>query len=315
VISIRVSVPPGAPAGSGVQNCGEALTTTAESGYGDNRSCFATIIDPTPPPPAARVTIAKSGPAFAKPGGSISYTLAVTNHGPGAADEVVVSDVLDGQIGKVTSIPAGCTLAVRTVTCHAGTLPAHASRTFTISGTVVARAGAGGVVEDCASLYATTPGALMTRTEDAVLAACVSTDLEHRVIPEGPAGTGGGLAPAGGAGFAGSLAAVGWALLATGPLLAILAARRRRRRRPGEVPHRPAASLAGAGRQRPGPVRRGDDRDCVAVARPAAVAQIPARPCLTGPAGEGGGIPGAAAHADARPCRDQAVRHPEGHAA
>jgi uncharacterized repeat protein (TIGR01451 family) len=232
VISIRVSVPPGAPAGGTVENCGEALTTTAESGYGDNRSCSATVIDPAPPPPAARVTIAKSGPASVKPGGSISYTLTVTSHGPGAASQVVVSDVLDDQIVKVTSVPAGCALAARTVTCHAGTLPAHASRAYTISGTVTADAGAGGVggvVEDCASVYAATPGALMTRTEDAVLAACVSTGLEHRVIPEGPAGTGGGLAPAGGAGPAGSLAAAGWALLATGLLLPIAYAGRRRR--------------------------------------------------------------------------------------
>jgi uncharacterized repeat protein (TIGR01451 family) len=42
--------------------------------------------------PQADLTLTKAGPATVTPGGSVSYTVVVTNHGPGVATDVVVED-------------------------------------------------------------------------------------------------------------------------------------------------------------------------------------------------------------------------------
>lgn len=214
--------------GDSLQNCESAQTTTPESTLENNHSCAATLITDTAVPPRTDVRITKSAPATARPGGPVRYALTVSNPGTHPAEGVVVEDVLADEFSTVAALPAGCALDGRTLTCAVGTLAPGARRTFTITATVRNDAALGSVVENCGVVYPVT-------LDSATLGSCVSTLLK-RVIPIGPAPTGGGFAPSGTGVPAGTRApatAGGLALIAAGALLAAVGRRARRRPGPG----------------------------------------------------------------------------------
>lgn len=108
----------------------------------------STPTDPTEPevpaePARSDVTITKTVSASAPRGGDqVTYTLTARNVGAAAATGVTVRDVLPSGV-TLESLPSGCTISARTVTCAAGTLAAGASRAFAIGVTVDPVAGAG----------------------------------------------------------------------------------------------------------------------------------------------------------------------------
>jgi uncharacterized repeat protein (TIGR01451 family) len=77
-------------------------------------------------PDAADLTLDKAGPAVVAPGATLAYTLTVTNLGPAAADDVVVSDILPAGV-TVTTLDPACDLVASEVTCALGPLAAGAS--------------------------------------------------------------------------------------------------------------------------------------------------------------------------------------------
>ena len=97
-----------------------------------------------------------TGTTTIAPGGSITYTINVSNAGPDAAASVVMTDVLPAQL-RFTSIvaPAGwsCTTpavgANGTITCNAATLANGATATFTVNTTVAT--GTTGTITNTAS--------------------------------------------------------------------------------------------------------------------------------------------------------------------
>jgi uncharacterized repeat protein (TIGR01451 family) len=97
------------------------------------------------------VEIGKTGPATVSPGGTITYTITVTNHGPSDASTVTWHDPTDGNQITITSYPCGNTGL--TVTCDLGTLAPGETRTFTITATVNPDLPAGTVIPDCAVVY------------------------------------------------------------------------------------------------------------------------------------------------------------------
>lgn len=206
----------GAAPGDSLENCEDAETTTPETSLAHNRSCAATLVTDTAEPPRADVTIDKSGPAAVKPGGSVGYTLTVANHSAAAATDVVVSDALADELGEITQVPAGCRLQDRTLTCSVGTLAPGTRRVFTVLAAARTDLVPGSVVDNCGEVYASTP-------DPATLASCVAATVKGRVIPVGPAQTGGGFAPA----PAGSplMPAGGLALMAAGTLLGAMGLR------------------------------------------------------------------------------------------
>lgn len=84
------------------------------------------------PSAPADMSIVKSGPATFNPGGTLTFTLAVTNNGPFASSGSVVNDTIPAGL-TVQSASAGCTIAGNTVTCTNGPLAVKASKAITIT--------------------------------------------------------------------------------------------------------------------------------------------------------------------------------------
>ena len=113
---------------------------------------------PPPPPPRRRadLEVEKSvDPGTIEVGETAEFTLTVTNHGPDAANNVTVTDVVpDGlDIVDVEGPPGACQTSGQTVTCALGTLANQATGTITITveGTEV------GTFDNVAAVDSSTP--------------------------------------------------------------------------------------------------------------------------------------------------------------
>lgn len=107
----------------------------------------------------ANLSLVKSGPSSVTPGAPISYTLVISNAGPGPADGASYSDTVPGAITGVTAScgnPTGSAACANpsvvgnTVTGTVPTLPAGGSVTITIDGTV--SPGATGTIANSATV-------------------------------------------------------------------------------------------------------------------------------------------------------------------
>jgi len=117
-------------------------------------------------------------------GGTITYTITLTNNGPDAASSVVVSDVLPSSLlFQSISAPAGfsCTTpavgASGTISCSAATLANGATATFTLVTRVAA--GASGSISNSASVSSATgdPNGGNSSSSAPALAAVSSADV------------------------------------------------------------------------------------------------------------------------------------------
>ncbi|UGS26861.1 DUF11 domain-containing protein [Microbacterium resistens] len=84
--------------------------------------------------------LAKTGPESYTVGQTITYTLTVTNNGPGASSGSVVTDEVPAALTSVTSPTTGCTVEGNSLSCTLGALEPSESTTITVSGTVTAAA-------------------------------------------------------------------------------------------------------------------------------------------------------------------------------
>jgi uncharacterized repeat protein (TIGR01451 family) len=101
----------------------------------------------------ADLSITKSGaPDPALVGGTLTYTLSVTNHGPSTATGVTVNDPLPAGVSLVSATPSQGSCS-GTVTCALGTLTNGASATVTI----VVHPTAKGTITNTASVSANEP--------------------------------------------------------------------------------------------------------------------------------------------------------------
>jgi uncharacterized repeat protein (TIGR01451 family) len=74
-------------------------------------------------------------PEVPQPGGAITYTLTITNLGPGPSSGYVVNDEIPASIGSPATTTDGCTIDAHTLICIGGDLAVGASATITITGT------------------------------------------------------------------------------------------------------------------------------------------------------------------------------------
>jgi uncharacterized repeat protein (TIGR01451 family) len=84
----------------------------------------------------ADLTVAKSGPATANAGDTVTYTVTVTNHGPAVATGVVITDAPSTSgmtILGASSASASCSTTVARATCTVPTLTVGAAATVTVS--------------------------------------------------------------------------------------------------------------------------------------------------------------------------------------
>lgn len=126
--------------------------TTAITGGGNtpgvltiNAADIATVCTYTNTRRNADVAVTKSlaAPSPAVPGQSLTWTLGVTNNGPGIANGVTLSDTVPA---TVTALALGganagsCSIAGQAVSCNFGDLANAATRTVTVSGTLASTA-------------------------------------------------------------------------------------------------------------------------------------------------------------------------------
>jgi uncharacterized repeat protein (TIGR01451 family) len=99
------------------------------------------------------LAIVKTGPVAILPsGGTITYTLAVINNGPGDSSGYVVNDTVPAPLTNVASADEACTVTGNDVQCIGGALPAGDTATFTVTASVPA--GVTSVVENTATVTA-----------------------------------------------------------------------------------------------------------------------------------------------------------------
>jgi uncharacterized repeat protein (TIGR01451 family) len=108
-------------------NVAEVTSSTSDPVTANNRATAPTGIGVAP----ADLSIAKSANAPELiTGTSAVFTLVVRNHGPGQAEDVVVTDALPA--GTTLQSAPGCS-GTTVVTCNVGTMPAGTTATFTLT--------------------------------------------------------------------------------------------------------------------------------------------------------------------------------------
>jgi uncharacterized repeat protein (TIGR01451 family) len=120
-----------------------SLTTTVSSDTFDPDGANNTATATTTIASQADVSIAKTTASIvAVTGSTVTYTLTVSNAGPGAATSVVVTDVLPAGLAFVSATPSqGTCVGTSTVTCSLGTLANGANATIVLTTTVTANSG------------------------------------------------------------------------------------------------------------------------------------------------------------------------------
>lgn len=134
-----------------VTNTASAATTTADpNGANDSATASTTVAAD------ADLSITKTAPAGPYlPGASITYTLTVSNAGPGVANGVTVTDVLPAGTSFVSATPTqGSCSGTSTVTCSIGTIANGGSASVTI---VLTLPPYGSTVQNTASVTSTSP--------------------------------------------------------------------------------------------------------------------------------------------------------------
>lgn len=124
----------------------------------DGATCIGEPVD---------LAVDKEAPAVVEAGGEISWTVTVTNLGPGDSSGSTVTDTLPAGVSDVTADPSDtCEVQPATVTCSFGPLASGESTAVTLTGTVTE--GDGGVLENRAVVYGNEEDPTPDNDEDVV---------------------------------------------------------------------------------------------------------------------------------------------------
>jgi uncharacterized repeat protein (TIGR01451 family) len=157
-----------------IANSANVTTTTNDPNTANNSSTATGVVTST-----ADVGIAKSGPASVAPGGTVSYSIAVTNNGPSDATAVNVADTTPAGLTFVSNSGA-CTNAFP---CALGTL--IPGQIATITSTYTVAANATGTITNTATASATNDSSPANNTSST--SAAVSTNADVAIAKSGPA--------------------------------------------------------------------------------------------------------------------------------
>lgn len=163
---LHVRVAPGTPGGTTLTNTASVGSATPDADPSNNSDTEPTLVTA---PGAVDLAIVKTDAPDPQAAGSpVSYTLTITNHGPGTATNVVVTDTLPPGTAFLSG-STGCSAAGATVSCAVGTLPPGAS---TAVGLTISTPPVPGVITNSATVGASESDpvpANNTETEDTTL--------------------------------------------------------------------------------------------------------------------------------------------------
>ena len=145
VFSLTVNVGAGVVAGTVLVNTAAVSSPAADSIPGNNSATDSDLVTAA----LVDLAIAKNGPASVAGNGALSYTLAISNGGPAAADGAIVTDAAVANFAATTvtcgsnlggaACPGAPTIgALQGAGIAVPTLPAGGSLVFTVSGTAAA---------------------------------------------------------------------------------------------------------------------------------------------------------------------------------
>jgi uncharacterized repeat protein (TIGR01451 family) len=134
---------------------------------------------------SAAVSVVKTGPGTVTAGGTVTYSVTVSNAGPSAAATVTLTDTLPDSTTFVSGTsPAGfmpCTFPVAgsggTITCTDASLPAGASGVLTFVVTLPATTANGSTLTNTATVTTTTSNTSATTTASTTATVIASADL------------------------------------------------------------------------------------------------------------------------------------------
>jgi uncharacterized repeat protein (TIGR01451 family) len=153
--TLTVKVNSGIPDGTVISNCATVYTGSPDTNPGNNQSCTETTVGGGGAP-GPDIGIVKTAPPTVEVGGTIGYSVTITNRGPGAAPNVVVHDPIHVPFDSISSLPADCSINGITVTCTVALLEVGQSRRFDFSVAINASVPAGTHVMNCASVTSET---------------------------------------------------------------------------------------------------------------------------------------------------------------
>jgi uncharacterized repeat protein (TIGR01451 family) len=178
-LTFTATVAAGAAPGTEITNCAAAGSGRAALTRTPGQDCAQTVVLP---PQRARLRITKTAPAQVRPDGTLTYTVTVTNRGPNAAADVVITDPLpDASLVTITWLPSGCTVSGGAMTCHLGTLARGETRQLTIGLRVGADVADATVIGNCAVVYSTTSSPDLSGSQ-----ACANTVVVRPATPSAP---------------------------------------------------------------------------------------------------------------------------------
>ena len=157
--TFTLTVHTNASVSGGMLNTANVSSTTSDPNASNNSASAATNLV------TADVAVTKSGsPATVAAGDNVTWTIVVTNNGPGAASNVTLNDVLPANTTFVSLNQSGvafnCTTpaagANGTVTCNTATLTNGASTTFTLVAKT-AQSTPAGTLSNTANVSSTSP--------------------------------------------------------------------------------------------------------------------------------------------------------------
>ncbi|HEY6173471.1 MAG TPA: hypothetical protein VIX73_03465 [Kofleriaceae bacterium] len=148
-IDVKVTTP---PTGGTITTSASVAADTADPDQTNNDASESAIVLT----PADLGIAISDAPDPVAAGGTLTYTIAVSNSGPGASIGLTVLDSLPAGVGYVNASGPGwsCSAMTGTVTCLAASLAAAASSSITL---VTTAPGSGGTVSNTASVSAMTP--------------------------------------------------------------------------------------------------------------------------------------------------------------
>ncbi|MFO1463339.1 MAG: CARDB domain-containing protein [bacterium] len=117
---------------------------------GSNNSQSVALVAVNPALPDADLSIVKTAtPTVGVVGDPVSYSIVVTNNGPGVASNIQVTDIVSGPLSGLATSTAGCSVVGNQVNCaFAGPLGSGLTIPITVTGTISAP----GQIDDIASV-------------------------------------------------------------------------------------------------------------------------------------------------------------------